>query len=282
MGINKRLLREGDYWGLHVEHDPATGSAGKFTPNSAGWKFLIHITVSPWGAIESMARVLKDKHAEPHLLLGGRAGQSRPVLKQMLPFDVAGRSLQNDASDRRQTNRAKVIQLEICANPGRSLGFTVDTAETDEQLGEVLASSAELGTDLFALDGFYLADVARRNIVNVVHGQQDDEINLCMREDNSEAGAQLRAAFASGVASWGDDTYKALGNVFELVRHRVPIPNKLARRFTDTRRLTDKQFEEAEGALGHMHAPDNTHIDPTEDFEGSTLVRYTDSAPNKF
>lgn len=279
MGINKRWLRTGDYWGLHVERDPATGNAGAFTPSSAGWKFLIHITVSPWGAIDSMARVLKDKHAEPHLLLGGRAGQSRPVLKQMLPLDVAGRSLANDVSDGRQTNRAKVIQLEICANPGRSLGFTAGTAKTDAQIAKALEFDTELGTDLFTLDGFFLINYAQRSIDASVPART---VNLCMREGDDETQAQLRAAFASGVASWGDDTYRAIANVFELVRHRVPVPNELARRFVDTRRLTDKQFEEAAGVLGHMHAPDNDHIDPTTDFEGSTLIRFTDTAPNKF
>lgn len=275
VGISNPWLPEGHHWDLHIERNHAPNDAGPFTPDSAGWKFLIHITVSPWGAVDSMVNVLNAKRAQPHLVLGGRRGLEHPVLVQLLPFDVAGRSLQNDPSDGRQTNRAKVIQLEICANPGTDFRHL---AGVDERA----KARAEHGTDLFALNSSFLGAHARRN----VSGEAFNELSLCLSEppDDTPLWSARRAAigaFHDGVGSWTDETYKALGNVFELVRHRVPIPNKLARKFTDTRRFTDKEFEEAEGLEGHMHAPDNTHIDPTIEFKGSRMVHFTSTAPNK-
>jgi hypothetical protein len=286
VGIDKRWLETGHHWDIHFERKPAPDNAGAFT--GGGWKFLIHITVSPWGAIDSMVNVLNAKRAQPHLVLGGRKGVKHPVCVQMLPFDVAGRALGNDMSDGRQTNRANVIQIEVCANPGRSYD------KMAKLMGQSLGQSLEpfkCGTDLFTMDGYYLNHRAESLMLGVLEDGVPDAnvppVELCMPEPTTAhaASAAVAAAFQSGVASWGPDTYKALGNVFELVRHRVEIPNKVAsingkKAFTTDRRFTDREFEVVEGLVGHMDAPDNDHGDPTADFKSASMVRYTKSAPN--
>jgi hypothetical protein len=105
-------LPEHLHHGLWIEHNELEG-AGSFT--GGGWKFCWHITVSPWESVDAMYRVLKDKNAAPHFVIGGRANQSQPVVIQMLPLDEAGRSLQHTLPE--ETNRANVIQVEICATP---------------------------------------------------------------------------------------------------------------------------------------------------------------------
>jgi hypothetical protein len=280
--VNDLLLPKGHHWDLHIEHQLAPDNAGAFT--GGGWKFLIHITVSPWGAIDSMVNVLNAKRAQPHLVLGGRKGVQHPVLVQMLPFDVAGRALQNNMSDGYQTNRANVIQIEICASPGRTYRNLDALGTTPEGLG-----AWPYGTDLFTLDGYYLHHRAESLVAGLheqgVPGARVPPVELCMREledddPNAESMRAVAASFQSGVASWGADTYKALGNVFELVRHRVPVPNREARSFQNTRRFTDAEFVKAAGLCGHMHGPDDDHIDPTTDFRGDKMVKYTKTAPN--
>lgn len=260
--IDKLWLPVGHHWDLHIEHShEGTRDAGAFT--GGGWKLEVHITVSPWGALHEMVKVLKAKHAEPHLVLGGAPGRIHPALVQLLPFDRAGRALQNDSSDGYDTNRANVIQLEICANPGRALG------------------PAGGGSNLFMLDDFTLTHLALSN-----HDGATDDLCMTAPADYLETHAisspvEGARAFHDGVASWTDETYKALGNVFALIRHRVPIPNKVPRAFTNTKRFTDAEYVKVAGAVGHMHTPDNDHVDPTPAFKGTRLVHFTSTAPNQ-
>lgn len=104
-------LPEGHHYDLHIEHRPLE-SSGSFT--GGGNKWVWHITVSPWGSVDSMYSVLRDKRAAPHLLIGGRQGTQHPVVIQMIPFDQAGRALAHPSGP--ETNRADCIQVEICAN----------------------------------------------------------------------------------------------------------------------------------------------------------------------
>lgn len=100
-------------YGLHVVHRSAE-NAGSFT--GGGWKWVHHITVSSWWAVDAMADVLVGKRACPELLLGGRRGLANPVLFQFMPLNAAGRALEHVFGP--ETNRANAIQLEICANVG--------------------------------------------------------------------------------------------------------------------------------------------------------------------
>lgn len=190
--INQVWLPTGHVWSLHILHYRAV-DAGSMT--GGGYGLLWHTTESPWFRVDSMQDVLNRKRAAPHLLIGGRTGLEHPVVIQMLPFDVAGRALQNDPSDGAQTNRANKIQVETCTY-------------TDH------------------------------------------------------AAAQAGLSLKDWIPNWTENRYEALANLAGLVMHRVPIPNKSDYDFTNPPRLGDKQFVEAEGHLGHCHAPDNTHRDP--------------------
>lgn len=260
-------LPEGHHWDLHIEHRES-GNAGPFVTD-AGWKITWHITVSPWGAVDSMVDVLRAKGAEPHFVIGGRKGRKHPVVVQLVPLNRAGRSLRNNSIPG-ETNRARNIQIEICANPGRSSGRSLVNMGDDETC------------ELFMLDGTFLADHSTRNIA--IDANRDYELpEVCMHapEDGDDARRELARAFNSGVASWTDDTYKALGNLAELIHHRIPgLPRKVPRSFTSTKRFTDQGFQTVKGYVGHMHVPGNDHIDPTTAFDGQKLLRYVNSAPN--
>lgn len=110
--IDKLWLPTGHHWDLHILHYQDR-DAGPFT--GGGWKLCWHTTESPWGAVDAMQAVLDKKDAAPHLLIGGRPGTLHPWVVQMVPFNRAARALENDAGDGYQTNRANVIQVEICA-----------------------------------------------------------------------------------------------------------------------------------------------------------------------
>lgn len=199
-------LDEGYHSSLHIEHHRATLGAGPFT--GGGWKLAWHITVSPWEAVDAMVETVVAKQAEPHFVIGGRPGREHPTVLQLLPLNVAGRSLQHTFAP--QTNRANVIQVEICA---------------------------------------WDTDGPKRKPEDVIAG-------------------------------WPVERYKALANLTALIDQRAPIPRRLARRFTDTRRFSPDGFVKTKGHLGHMHVPGNTHGDPTTAFQGSTLLRYVKLAPN--
>jgi hypothetical protein len=205
-------LPEGHHWSLHIEHQPAGAGAGAFT--GGGWKLCWHITVSPWQSVDSVIDTVTANHDEPHFVIGGRPGREHPTVVQLLPLSEAGRSLEHTEAP--QTNRANVIQVEICAEP--------------------------------------------------------DEVTARLH----------RAPFTDVVAHWPDARYKALANLAGLIDHRVPIERKLARRFVNTKRFTNSEFQRAKGHLGHMHVPQQTHghTDPTTAFEGSTLMKYLKEAPN--
>lgn len=194
--MDKLWLPAGHHWSLHIEHRPSTG-AGSFT--GGGWKLCWHITVSPWETVDSMVDVVRQKGAEPHFVIGGKRGREHPTVVQLLPLDVAGRSLQHTLPP--ETNRANVIQVEVCATPESVKAFT-------------------------------------------------------------------------------DWHYKALANLAVLVEHRVPIPCRTARAFSNTKRFTAAGFPRVKGHLGHMHVPGNDHFDPTTSFKGASLVKFMKEAPN--
>lgn len=110
----KFWLPEGHNWNLHIEHAQLE-DAGQFT--GGGNKWLWHTTESNWDSVDAMFGVLRDKRAAPHFVIGGRPGITHPVVIQMLPLNRAGRALANNP-DGFDTNRADVIQVEICWRAG--------------------------------------------------------------------------------------------------------------------------------------------------------------------
>jgi hypothetical protein len=89
-------------------------------------------------------------------------------------------------------------------------------------------------------------------------------------------------ATVADVLRWKRDgfEYRAFGNLARLVDRRVEIPRKMARRFSNTQRYSGAGFVKAAGHLGHMHVPGNDHVDPTTKFQGNSLIRCIESAPN--
>lgn len=77
--------------------------------------------------------------------------------------------------------------------------------------------------------------------------------------------------------------YKALANLVrqtnERAAHSHDVPRKLARSFADTRRFSDREFVAVSGHLGHMHVPDNDHVDPGTGFRGSHLIHLLEQFP---
>lgn len=107
-------LPVGHHWDLHIEHDHRV-SSGAFVSN-AEWKWCWHITVSPWNSVDAMREVLHEKHAEVHFVIGGRPGVAHPIVIQCLPLNEFGKGLVHIAG-KPETNRAKVVQVEVCADP---------------------------------------------------------------------------------------------------------------------------------------------------------------------
>jgi hypothetical protein len=256
-------LPTGAYASLNVERSPGH-SIGGFT--GGGHKGVIHITVSPWMAIDSMVGVLKSKGAEPQTVIGGRTGFKFPVLVQLLSLSDSGKALRHPSGP--ETNRANSQQMEICARPG-NVRMTRTEREADF-------------SPFFDLPDVELPEEILQAAAKAANGSEShaqaavEMIELCMHE-NSE----MLRAYNSGVGAWTDDTYKALANAWHLIDAKWNVPNRLARSFANTARFTGAGWVKAEGFLGHMHCPGNDHIDPTTAFWGRKLVRFLKSAPNR-
>lgn len=120
--MSKLWLPEGAHTDLNIIHAPAGGHAGPFA--GGGWKFVLHTTESSVESLDVILRVLRDKRAEPHFVLGYRKGHRFPTLAQMLPLNVAGRTLRNPGRVPEGTNRARAIQVEICGFAAQSPGWS--------------------------------------------------------------------------------------------------------------------------------------------------------------
>jgi hypothetical protein len=83
-------LPEGAHWDLNIEHAQLP-DAGEFT--GGGHKLVWHTTESERESVDAMWRVLRDKNAAPHVVIGWRDGFKYPVAIQCIPFNRAGRAL---------------------------------------------------------------------------------------------------------------------------------------------------------------------------------------------
>jgi len=95
-------------WELHVEKRELP-NAGDFT--AGGWKLCWHTTEGT--NVDAMWNVLRAKDAAPHFIIGFEDGREKPSVIQCIPLDQAARALQHPAGTL-ETNRANVIQVEIC------------------------------------------------------------------------------------------------------------------------------------------------------------------------
>jgi hypothetical protein len=96
---------------LHIEHDKRRPAAGHHEQGRP--KIVWHTTEGR--DLRTMQRVLFDKNAGPHFLLG-RDGTKREhfTVIQFFPLNQGARALRNDAHDLLPTNRANCIQIEVC------------------------------------------------------------------------------------------------------------------------------------------------------------------------
>jgi hypothetical protein len=83
----------------------------------------------------------------------------------------------------------------------------------------------------------------------------------------------------SEIPQWSDVMYKRLANLTELIRHRVDVPNKAPWDFSNPKRASDSAWVKASGYVGHVHAPDNDHVDPSRFREGY-LIDLVRKIPN--
>jgi hypothetical protein len=106
-------LPAGTHAGLQIEHDHRV-ETGPFVEGDWGWCW--HITVSHWNSVDAMREVLHSKHAEVQFVIGGRTSVDLPVLIQCLPLNQFGKGLVH-FSGQPETNRKRLIQVEVCATP---------------------------------------------------------------------------------------------------------------------------------------------------------------------
>lgn len=106
------------------------------------------------------------------------------------------------------------------------------------------------------------------------------QVEICAEPDEQTA-REHGAPMHDVVAHWGDWRYKALANLAGLISHRVDIPTRQARKFTNTQRFGPQKFVDVAGHCGHMHVPGNDHTDPTTAFRGAHLMNLIKSAPHK-
>lgn len=125
-------LPDGHHWDLHIEHNRSGNDAGGFT--GGGWKFVPHTTEG--GSLRSNETLLHGSNT-PHLLFGVDPGEAHWTLIQFLPFNLSGKTLQNNTGDGFQTNRANAIQMEI-------VGFTANIPNWSDLMYKRLANVIEL------------------------------------------------------------------------------------------------------------------------------------------
>jgi hypothetical protein len=90
-----------------------------------------------------MWQVLRDKHAAPHFIIGGRAGLDHPVVIQTVPLNRAARALAHPSGP--ETNRACAVQVEIC-------GFAAEAHNWTEARYKAFANLFVLITHRFKID----------------------------------------------------------------------------------------------------------------------------------
>jgi hypothetical protein len=107
------LVETGEKYDLKIERSIG-GDAGNFT--GGGWKWVWHTTESSLESVDVINRVLHDKGAEAHWVIGKRDG--RWVAIQQVPLNQAARTLRHVFGP--ETNRANCIQVEICGRAAES------------------------------------------------------------------------------------------------------------------------------------------------------------------
>jgi hypothetical protein len=135
-----------------------------------------------------------------------------------------------------------------------------------------LLFGAEPGRDHWTVVQFLPFNVAGKTLANNPgDGFQTNRANAIQVEI---------VGFTAAIPDWSDVMYQRLANLIVLVQHRVPIPCRAPLDFSSkTNRMADAEWVKAAGIIGHMHAPDNDHVDPYRLREGY-LVELVKNCPD--
>ena len=113
--MDKLWLPEGSHYSLNISHHrgESSGSIG-----SGGRKLGLHTVESPRRFVSQAVSILNAKRAAPHFVYGYDPGLRFPSVVQMLALNEGGRALEHVFPQ--ETNRANVVQIEICGYAGHA------------------------------------------------------------------------------------------------------------------------------------------------------------------
>jgi hypothetical protein len=134
--LNDLWLPSDRHWDLHISHRPLEDGGALL--GRGGRKIVLHTVEAPWHTVDAMYRVLRDKRAAPHLLIGGRPGVELPIVIQMIPFNRAGRALEHPGgTPATNAGGEVVIQVEMC-------GFAASSHEWSQWRMKAIANMLSL------------------------------------------------------------------------------------------------------------------------------------------
>jgi len=89
--------------------------------------------------------------------------------------------------------------------------------------------------------------------------------------------------FAHDSHNWTDDKYKRLAALAALIEHRTGIERHTHVRWaSEVRRIAPTHFARTAGHVGHMHVPNNDHVDPGQGFRITDLFHFMGEAERKY
>jgi hypothetical protein len=89
--------------------------------------------------------------------------------------------------------------------------------------------------------------------------------------------------FAHDSHNWTDEKYRRLAALAALIEHRTGVERHTHVKWaSDVRRIAATHFARATGHVGHMHIPNNDHVDPGVGFRITDLFAFMGEAEKKY
>jgi hypothetical protein len=89
--------------------------------------------------------------------------------------------------------------------------------------------------------------------------------------------------FAHDSHNWTDEKYRRLASLAALIEHRTGVERHTHVRWAkDVRRIGPDHFRRTTGHVGHMHVPNNNHVDPGVGFRITDLFGFMGEAEKKY
>lgn len=107
--MDKLFLPEGAHYDLNIRHHRSESAGAR---GHGGPKLLLHTVESPRRFVDQAVGILDAKRAAPQFVYGYSTTSRFPVVVQTMPINEAGRALEHNFPQ--ETNRANVVQIEIC------------------------------------------------------------------------------------------------------------------------------------------------------------------------